>query len=194
MIKNICNKIYQWKKWKFVFNVAPEVKSFILIGAPHTSNIDFFTAMYMSFQMGKKGFNSRFVIKKEWMKFPFNLIMSPLGGYGLDRSKARDSNMTEVMASLFTLEKNFVLMISPEGTRKAQDTWKTGFYYIAAKAGVPIALGFADYQKKTCGVGKMIYPKDFESDMREIMEFYQAEWGRIPKNFLPDKRYIAKSL
>lgn len=194
MIKTICNFLYRWKKWKFVFNVPDDVKSFVLIGAPHTSNLDFFVAMYMSYQMSQRGLNSRFVIKQEWMNFPFNLIMGPLGAYGLDRSKAKDANMTEVMASLFDIEKNFVLMIAPEGTRKAQNNWKTGFYYIAAKAGVPIALGFGDYKNKVCGVGKLIYPRDFESDMREIMEFYQASWGKIPENFLIDKKYGAKTL
>src|SRR5690606_5804196 len=113
---------------------------FVMIGAPHTSNYDFFLAMAIAHTIGR---NAKFVIKNEWVKFPFGLIMKPLGAYGLDRDKIRAGqamNSTEVMASLFIDEKDLVLMIAPEGTRKATRHWKTGFYYIAQKAGVPIVL------------------------------------------------------
>jgi len=41
-----------------------------------------------------------------------------------------------------------ILGISPEGTRSRVEKWKTGFYYIAQKANVPIVLMYMDYKKK----------------------------------------------
>jgi hypothetical protein len=93
------------------------------------------------------------------------------------------------MAELFKTNKEFVLMIAPEGTRSANDQWKTGFYYIAQKAGVPLVLGFDDWKEKKAGLGKVIYPTNFEKDMQEIMQFYQNIHAKFPEKFKLDKNY-----
>lgn len=197
MIKYLCYKLMELKGWTFVNNVSEDIRSFVLIGAPHTSNWDFFAAMFAFKFMDRKRYNCRFVIKKEWTDFPFGLIMKPLGAWGLDRQKValgEKSNTTEVMSSFFKKEKDLILAIAPEGTRKPNSRWKTGFYHIAVKAGVPIVLGFVDYSQKICGFGKVLFPKDFDQDMREITEFYQKEWGKVPNNYLPDERFSQKNI
>ena len=40
------------------------------------------------------------------------------------------------------------MAIAPEGTRKKVDAWKTGFYYIAKKANVPILMFTLDLKIK----------------------------------------------
>lgn len=197
MIKYLCQKMMSLKGWTFVNNVPEDIRSFILIGAPHTSNWDFFAAMFAFRFLEQKNYNCRFMIKKEWTEFPFGLIMKPLGAYGLDRQKVAESkntNTTDVMSSFFEQESNLVLAIAPEGTRKANSKWKTGFYHTAVKAGVPIVLGFVDYSQKICGLGKVLYPKDFEQDMHEIMKFYKKEWGKVSANYLSDERFTQKNL
>ena len=67
------------------------------------------------------------------------------------------------------------------------EKWKTGFYYIALKAKVPIALAFIDYKKRICGIDKIIYPTgDFKVDMKLIMDFYKNVSGKYPENFSTD--------
>lgn len=79
------------------------------------------------------------------------------------------------------------LVITPEGTRSRVEKWKTGFYYVALKANVPIALAFINYGNKTCGVDKIIYPSgDFKKDMKEIMDFYKDKQGKNQHNFSLD--------
>lgn len=163
-----------------------------MIGAPHTSNYDFIPAMAVSLKMKR---HPRFVIKKEWLRFPFNLFFGPIGAIGVDRNvlKSKSVNTTDAMAELFKVETDFVLMISPEGTRGPVKNWKTGFYYIAQKAGVPIVLGYADYKKKEAGLGMVIYPENFEEDMHKIMEFYNGMTGQVPGNFILDERFVQRN-
>jgi 1-acyl-sn-glycerol-3-phosphate acyltransferase len=189
MIRQLCNLAFKASGWKFV-NVAPDdLRSFVFIGAPHTSNHDILPTLAASYLLKR---NTKFVIKKEWMDFPFNLLMGPVGAIGLDRSKIAENktmSTTDAMADLFRKHKDLVLMIAAEGTRKANENWKTGFYYIAQKANVPIALGYVDYPNKEAGIGMVIYPSDFEKDMKTITEFYRTKTGKNEANFLLDKRF-----
>lgn len=193
MIRKLCFKQMSKRGWVFVNNVPEEVKSFVLIGAPHTSNWDFFGAMFAFYCLDQKGYKTRFVIKKEWTEFPFTTIMKSVGAWGLDRKKVEKgefTNTTDLMSSFFKEEKNLVLAIAPEGTRKPTDNWRSGFYHTAVKAGVPIVLGFIDYSSKRVGLAQVLCPTDFEKDMKEIMAFYQRSWAKIPENYLPDKKYL----
>ena len=189
MFRKVCALLLKLAGWNFVNTIPDELRSFVFIGAPHTSNFDFVAAMGISHFMKR---NARFVIKIEWLKFPFNLFFKPLGAIGVDRNASKGDkniNYTDMMAELFKKEKDLVLMIAPEGTRKPNNHWKTGFYYVAQKAGVPIVLGYADYQKKEVGLGKIIYPENLENDMKMIMDFYHDKHGRIENNFLLDERF-----
>ena len=94
------------------------------------------------------------------------------------------------MAHLFNDYDNLILMIAPEGTRSANSEWKSGFWHIAHKAGVPIVLGFADYERKVAGLGLVIHTNDFETDMKTIMEFYQKISACHPSKFKLDQRYL----
>jgi 1-acyl-sn-glycerol-3-phosphate acyltransferase len=191
MIKFLCHKILVAQGWRFEVNLPKELRSFVFVGAPHTSNFDFFPAMVMSKIMNR---NARFVIKSEWLRFPFNLVMKPLGAIGVDRSLLQQGipqSNTDRMAHLFKQYPELVLMISPEGTRKPNSHWKTGFYYVAQKAQVPIVLAHADYKKKLVTTGPIIFPKDFESDMRTITNYFREVQGRNPQNFLLDPRFKA---
>jgi len=190
MLKVLCTLIFKASGWKFQNEVPENLRSFIFLGAPHTSNYDFIPAMALANLMKR---NAKFVIKDDWMKFPLNLIMKPTGAIGLNRKKLKEeghSSNTDVMADLFKKYPELVLMIAPEGTRAPTTNWKTGFFYIAQKANVPIVLGFADFEKKIAGTGPIIYPTDLEADMKAIMAFYKQVKGKEPANFKLDSRYL----
>lgn len=188
MIRSLCVLIFKLSGWRYIEDIPKDLKSFVMIGAPHTANYDFIPAMAIAALMKRK---SKFVIKSEWLKFPLNLVMKPAGAIGIDREtiKIQKGSSTDAMANLFITIPDLVLMIAPEGTRSPNENWKTGFYYIAQKAKVPIALGFCDYERKIAGIGKVIYPTDFETDMRIISNFYKDYKGSNPDNFKLDRRF-----
>jgi 1-acyl-sn-glycerol-3-phosphate acyltransferase len=190
MIRQICTLLFKTTGWKYVNNVPSEVRSFVFLGAPHTSNHDFIPTMAISYLMNR---NSKFVIKNDWLRFPFGLFMKSLGAVGIDRNaikKVKNHSMTDVMANLFKEFPELVLMIAPEGTRSPNENWKSGFYYIAQKANVPIVLGYADYAKKEAGMGLVLYPSNYEEDMKTIMKFYERVQPKKPENFRLDKNFF----
>ncbi|MCB0515866.1 MAG: 1-acyl-sn-glycerol-3-phosphate acyltransferase [Chitinophagales bacterium] len=174
MIKFILKLLFKLKGWKVDRNVPPEVNRCVMLGVPHTSNWDFVITVAA---MDIMNVPLRFTIKKEWMRFPFNLIVKPVGGLAIDRTPRKVGeerpSMTQVMAELFEKYPKLALVVTPEGTRKKVTKWKTGFYYTAAQAKVPIACAYVDYARKICGVGKIVDSAlSLEEAMDEVCLFY----------------------
>lgn len=173
--------------WKFQIDIPAQVTQFVLIAAPHTSNWDFKSAMSFFYKSRRK---INFAIKIEWIESKLGWLMKSLGAIGIDRHSKTHNNLTEQLASLFKNPIFEALAIAPEGTRSRVDKWKTGFYYIAQKAEVPIVIAYADYKNKIIGTGPVIYPKNFEEDMKKIMAFYKNISAHTPENFSLDVRYL----
>ena len=77
------------------------------------------------------------------------------------------------------------MALAPEGTRKKVDKLKTGFYYIALKAKVPILLVGFDFKKRLVHFGEKLYPSgDIEKDMKTIITYFKKFQGKIPVNGL----------
>ena len=189
-LSSFCARIFKLTHWTVDDNLPPEIKKCIIIAAPHTSNWDFWYTM-ASFAIYK--LKIRFTVKKEWMRFPFSLLMKPLGGIAIDR-KSRIANsdrksFVESMIGLFDENEELIIVITPEGSRSLRDKWKTGFYHVALGANVPICLGYVDYVTKKAGIGKVIYPSDYSTDMREIMAFYKQVHAKFPEKFSVDMEF-----
>lgn len=184
--------IFKLAGWKITHYLPDHIKRCVIVVAPHTSNWDFV------YGMGALGFmklNPRFAIKKEWMRFPFKRLMQSFGALPIDRNSKKipgeKKGAVDAMADLFKDKEKLRLIITPEGTRSRVEKWKTGFYYVALKANVPIALGFMDYEKRECGIDSIIYPTgDFKADMKQIMYFYENMKGKNPENFSVDIELI----
>lgn len=168
-------KLMGWK----VEGSAPAVAKFVLIAAPHTSNWDFpVTLMVCSvlrlriYWMGKSSLFAR----------PFGPLMRWLGGIAVDRSKA--GNLVQETIDAFAHSEQLAVIVPPEGTRNKVTHWKTGFYYIALGAQVPIAMAFLDFGRKVGGIGRMLAPSgDIDADMIEIRQFYAGIVGKNPRQF-----------
>ncbi len=189
MFKLLCVLIFRARGWIFINQTPDNLQSFVFVGAPHTSNIDIIPAMAMAYLMKR---NAKFVIKNQWLKAPLGYFLRSVGAIGVDKKniqKNGSKNTTEMMANLFKTHENLVLMISPEGTRSPNPNWKSGFYFIAQKANVPIVLGYADYEKKEAGLGEVIYLTNLEEDMKKITNFYKNIKGKNPQNFKLDSKY-----
>lgn len=189
MFKLLCVLVFKIQGWKFINKIPDDLRSFVFVGAPHTSNADIIPTMAMAYFMKR---NTKFVIKNQWLKAPLGIFLRSVGAIGVDKNliqKNGAKNTTELMACLFKEHKDLVLMISPEGTRSPNSNWKSGFYYIAQKANVPIVLGYADYEKKEAGLGEVIYLSNFEEDMQKITNFFRNIKGKNPQNFKLDSKF-----
>ena len=183
MLTIIFKWIFDRNKWTVVNNHPEETEHCVMIGAPHTSNWDFVYAI-AAFQYLKIPF--RFTIKKEWMKFPFGGIMRSFGAIGIDRTPknpgAKRKSTVEGMVDLLNQNERLAIVVTPEGTRKAVKRLRTGFYYVAVEAKVPIALGFMDYSRKMAGIEKILHPSgDIEKDFTIIADYYKTIGARYPE-------------
>ena len=171
---------------------SPEINQCVMIAAPHTSNWD---ALYARLALKAMAVPVRITIKDSYMRFPFGPFIRAMGGIGINRRPKQAGeerpSMVQVMTDLFAQHPKLVMLVTPEGTRARREHWKSGFYHVAINTGVPIALSYLDYQKKTVGVGKIIYPTgNMEQDMREIMQFYADISPKFPELFSLDTRYV----
>jgi len=166
--------------WKMDYDEKFMIKKGVLVAAPHTSNWDFFFTMAVFW---KRGTDIKFLIKDSYTKSFFGFFFRWMGAVGVDRENGK--NMVNFAANLLQ-EKDLIFTVPAEGKRKRVEKWKTGFYYMAKTANVPILLGFLDYEKKIGGVKKMITPTNsFENDMQEIQEYYQNFKGKFPEFYNP---------
>jgi 1-acyl-sn-glycerol-3-phosphate acyltransferase len=155
----------------------PKARKFVLVGAPHTSNWDFIMMLLI---MNALGLQLNWVGKDSLFNGSFGSLMRRLGGIPVDRS-ARNGFVDQMVAE-FNRRESMILVIAPEGTRGKSKYWKTGFYYIALGARVPIALGYVDYALKTGGIGTSLQPSgDVQADMLPIARFYSGITGKHPK-------------
>jgi 1-acyl-sn-glycerol-3-phosphate acyltransferase len=165
-------KIFDWR----TEGTLPKVRKYFMIAAPHTSNWDLPVMLTLSFAFRVKMF---WMGKDALFRWPFGPLFRWLGGISIDRSKS--TNVVAQSIELFREKEELVLVVPPEGTRKSVKSWKTGFYYIASGAGVPIVLGFLDYRRKAGGFGPAITPTgDIEADMEKIRAFYVNITGKYP--------------
>lgn len=169
---------YRLLGWKTNITVSIPDKC-VICAAPHTANMDLFIGKLFYGAIGRK---ASFMMKKEWFFFPIGIFFKAAGGIPVDRN--RNTSLVDQMVKHFKECKQFNLAITPEGTRQPNANWKKGFYYIALKAQVPIALAGIDYEKKTISVTKMVVPSgDIDKDMKEIKLYYKNFKGKHPENF-----------
>jgi 1-acyl-sn-glycerol-3-phosphate acyltransferase len=178
MGRNLSLKILKWIGWKVNFDIKPVPDKFIIAVIPHTSNWDFPLGLLTRSVMGT---DTKFVGKSSLFKWPFGGLFRWLGGYPVDRSK--HNNFVDSVIDIYKKEKTFSTAISPEGTRKRVDKLKTGFYYIAKGAGVPILLCRFDYANKSVDFSEPFYTTDDkEADFKFMENYFKGVVGKIPEN------------
>jgi 1-acyl-sn-glycerol-3-phosphate acyltransferase len=166
--------------WKVEGSLPVEARKCVLIAAPHTSNWDLPYTLMVAFVLN---LNIYWMGKHSLFAFPFGPVMRWLGGIAVDRSRSTNLVSASAMA-LKAADGPVQLVVPPEGTRGRTTHWKTGFYYIALEAGVPIVLAYMDYARKVSGLGPVFVPTgDVDADMAEIKRFYAGVKGRRPQHF-----------
>ncbi|MCY7315633.1 MAG: lysophospholipid acyltransferase family protein [Rubrivivax sp.] len=155
--------------WTVEGTLPPEARKSVLIAAPHTSNWDLPYTLMVAFVLR---LNIYWMGKASLFRWPFGPLMRWLGGIPVDRE--RSTNLVAASAqALINADGPLQLVVPPEGTRGKTRHWKTGFYFIALQARVPIILAYLDYAQRRSGLGPLIMPTgDVEADMAAIKTFY----------------------
>ena len=173
--KFIYHKLLGWKITGF--KDFDSVKKAVLIAAPHTSWHDFYIGVLLRSVIKAQ---SNFIAKASLFHPLTGWFFKALGGMPVHRRA--NENQVSAIARLFENRKVFRMAIAPEGTRKKVEKWRTGFYYIAKTANVPIVMITFDFKNKTNRFSKPFYPTDnVEADFAFMRNFYKGVFGKIPE-------------
>ncbi len=166
--------------WKIEGSLPAGSNKSVLIAAPHTSNWDLPYTLMVAFVLR---LNIYWMGKEQIFKPPFRGLMRWLGGIPVQRETSNNlvaASIEAIKAARGPLQ----LVVPPEGTRSNTRYWKTGFYYIAVGAQVPIVMAYMDYKRKLSGLGPVFRPTgDIEADMVAIKAFYAPFTGKNAKQF-----------
>lgn len=180
LLKIISCSVFKVAGWKMDGDIPAGIDKCVIIVAPHTSNFDYFIGMAAKYKLRLP---ILYLIKEEWLKrFLIGGLMKSSGAIGVTRSERK--SMVDQMAELLQNGGKAALVFPPEGTRKLATKWKSGFYYVALKAKVPIVFAALNYGKKVVSVGAHFMPSgDYDKDMDIVRDFYRGVEARHPEKF-----------
>jgi len=162
--------------WRIEGQIPP-LDKFVAIGAHHTSNWDFVVFLALKFVLR---LNVRWFGKHSIFRWPFAGLLRAWGGIPIRRDRQR--NTVEQAVQAFHEHRQFILVLSPEGTRQKVERWKMGFYHIALGAGVPIVPGALDYQNRRVVIGPAFHPSgDEQADLAAILAFFRPYVPKKPE-------------
>lgn len=166
--------VFRLMGWR-IEGQLPPLDKFVVIGAHHTSNWDFVLFIAAKFILR---LNARWFGKHSIFRWPFGALMRYWGGIPIRRHLKL--NTVEQAIEAFAEHRQFILVLSPEGTRRKVKRWKSGFYHIACGAGVPIVPAALDFQHRRIVIGAPFQPTgNEEADLRQLLAFYRPY---VPKN------------
>ncbi|MFZ1705192.1 MAG: 1-acyl-sn-glycerol-3-phosphate acyltransferase [Saprospiraceae bacterium] len=177
MIRLFCRLILKIWGFKQTGHYPKEIKKKLYAVYPHTSNWDFPLGILMK---GAIPMDVNYVAKDSLFKWPYAWIFKALGGIPVDRNKR--THFVDNMVDLYNKYDVLSFAIAPEGTRKKVGVWKTGFYYIALKAKIPLILVKFDYKNKEVHYSDPFWPTgNFDKDMIFIAKHFEGTIGKNPE-------------
>ncbi len=169
--------LYTIFRWKIEGNFPKQEKKFLIIFAPHTHWQDFFLGLATKWV---KGLKANYAGKSSLFEPPFGFIFRWFGGVPINRTAT--GNKVDAIVQLFKARDEFVLAMSPEGTRKKVVKWKTGFYYIAKGADIPIIMVALDFKNKVIRISKPYRTtENKEQDFADIRKYFEGIIGKVPE-------------
>lgn len=163
--------------WKVIDHRPADLDQTIYLVVPHTSNWDFFLGLLVRSSLN---FKANYLAKKSLFDSPLGWWFRRLGGYPVDRTKS--TKITDQVVEYFNTVPGFTIAITPEGTRKKVDHWKTGFWHIAHDAKVPLTLTSFDYSRKEVILSDAYHVSDdMDKDVAELMAYFKPFVGKNPQ-------------
>lgn len=182
IVLNLAASILKALGWSLEVTVPNHPKCVICI-APHTSNWDF---IYCELACHSLNWTASFLMKETWFFFPLNYFFKAIGGIPVPR-KAKGADLTETIIRRFKESNSLKIAITPEGTRKRVDKWRSGMLYIAHGANVPILLAKLDYKHKHISLTDTYLPTgDIDTDIQFIKNYYKGVNAKYPEKFCTD--------
>jgi 1-acyl-sn-glycerol-3-phosphate acyltransferase len=181
-IRGLSKLVFRLAGWKAVGGPPEGTPKYVMICAPHTSYWDGFWMLGCASLLR---IDLRFLGKHTMFKGPLGWLLKGLGAVPVIRSQRQ--NTVQQVAEWFRASDAFLLGVAPEGTRKLTEGWKTGFYWIAMEAKVPIVCAFIDYSTKTGGfTGDVIVPTgNMEADFELFRKAYAEITPKFPEKMSP---------
>ena len=166
-------------RWQVIGSLPEDQKKYVLIVAPHTSNWEFILFVLAVSVLRLK---PSVLIKSTLFVGPLGWFLRYCGAIPVNRSQA--SSLVTYIASIYEERDEFVLIITPEGTRSPNPNWKRGFHHVATTAEVPILVVYVDSAIRTIGIKGLMEPTDdADADLRELKTFFDAKRGLKPQNY-----------
>jgi 1-acyl-sn-glycerol-3-phosphate acyltransferase len=177
MLSAFCSFMLRVLGWKITGDYPYHIKKFIIVVIPHTSNWDFPLGLLVRGSMKQ---NIMFFAKSTLFRFPFAGLFRWLGGISVDRSKS--TNFVDAVIESYNNHDELVTVISPEGTRSKVETLKSGFYYIAKGAKIPMILCKFDYRNREVHFAEPFYATDDkDADFQFIEDHFKKVKGKNPE-------------
>jgi 1-acyl-sn-glycerol-3-phosphate acyltransferase len=184
MVNSLFRFLFRLAGWKLVFNLPPHVKKGMFAVCPHATWYDFLVGLGSRAAMRMR---AGYLGKKELFKPPFGFIFRWLDGYPVDRSSR--NNLVNSIIKNFNSTDQIFFAIAPEGTRRNVGRLKTGFYYMAEGANVPIIFVVFHYPSKSVIIEKYIMPSgNIQADFREIAAYF-SQFSGVQKDWIDN--YLA---
>ena len=148
----------------------------LLIGAPHTSNWDLVITVLVFWAHDTR---LRVLVKSEVFWWPLSTLLTAVGAIRTERGGS--GGLVARLADAAGEDEQFVLALAPDGTRRAIDHWKSGFYRLAEATGLPVTLAYIDGPNRIVGIGPTLtMTGDVHHDMDRIRAFYADKPGLRP--------------
>ena len=171
IVNRIIVFIYRWNGWTIEGPLPRDIKKYVIAGAPHTSNWDF---VFFAGATKEEQVQPNFMGKHTLFQGIMRNFMLDMGGIAVDRRKP--GGTIGQIAEEFENRSELALVIACEGTRKTDGKWKSGFYNIAQKAGVPIVPAFADNERKVIGFGEPFWPTgNYGEDLLKLAQWFRSK-------------------
>jgi 1-acyl-sn-glycerol-3-phosphate acyltransferase len=159
--------------WRIV-GPLPDLSKAVLVVAPHSSNWDGFWGMAAKIALGLE---VRVLGKTQLFWWPLGPLLRRLGALPVDRRSPRGT-VEQAVAIIRDFDRIW-FTLTPEGTRKPVEKWKTGFWKIAHDAGVPIITAYFHYPEKLIGISHVFHTsEDMHGDVARIREWYRPWMGK----------------
>lgn len=165
--------------WRFE-GALPDLPKFLIIVAPHTSNWDFMVGVMAMYALGIRG---TFLGKHTLFRWPLGPFMRFLGGVPVDRTSPAD--VVEQSVAFIARSDRVIFVLSPEGTRRRLDKWKTGFWRLAHGASIPIVPVAFDFSRR-CFVLNPPFTTtgDLEADLSVLRSHFRSTMALKPANYV----------
>jgi 1-acyl-sn-glycerol-3-phosphate acyltransferase len=184
MMRYVARGILALFGWRIEGTIPDTIRKYVVIAAPHTSWWDFPLGLLGRCAIGRK---IHFLGKKSLFKPPVGWLMRLLGGYPVDRS--RHTRQVDQVVELFNSKEEFAIALAPEGTRKRVDEFKTGFYYIARGAQVPVICASLDFGNRKVIFSEPFFPtENAERDLRLLWKHFTGVRGKRPAQGIFDTK------